>query len=163
MRGVANAELTPELAFRLGEAAGTFSATVGAAASSSAAIPARAARCSRQRSWRASWPAAQDAPPCGIVPTPAVALLVRELEADGGVVISASHNAPEYNGIKLFSRDGFKLPDELEDEIEAFCEDPREEWARPTGTASDASCTSMTRLSATSCTASTPSTWASPD
>ena len=74
-----------------------------------------------------------DALLCGIVPTPAVALLVRELEADGGVVISASHNAPEYNGIKLFSRDGFKLPDELEDEIEAFCEDPREEWERPTG------------------------------
>jgi phosphoglucosamine mutase len=73
-----------------------------------------------------------DALVCGIVPTPAVALLVRELGADGGVVISASHNAPEYNGIKLFSREGLKLPDELEDEIEMFCTGERD-WVRPTG------------------------------
>ena len=65
-------------------------------------------------------PAAPTRSLAGIVPTPAVALLTRELGADGGVVISASHNPPEYNGIKFFSRDGFKLPDELEDEIEAF-------------------------------------------
>jgi len=75
-----------------------------------------------------------DALVCGIVPTPAVALLVRELAADGGVVISASHNPPDYNGIKLFSREGFKLPDELEDEIEAFVGGERE-WERPTGAA----------------------------
>jgi phosphoglucosamine mutase len=73
-----------------------------------------------------------DALLCGIVPTPAVALLVRELGADGGVVISASHNPPEYNGIKMFSREGLKLPDELEDEIEAFCDGERD-WERPTG------------------------------
>jgi phosphoglucosamine mutase len=72
-----------------------------------------------------SWPASPRAEPTrsslGVLPTPAVAFLVRELGADGGVVISASHNPPEYNGIKLFSRDGFKLPDDLEDEIEEFC------------------------------------------
>mgnify|MGYP003377848902 FL=1 len=56
----------------------------------------------------------------GVIPTPAVALLVRELSAAGGVVISASHNPPEYNGIKLFDAQGFKLPDAVEDEIEAF-------------------------------------------
>jgi phosphoglucosamine mutase len=67
-----------------------------------------------------------------IVPSPAVAMLTRDLGADGGVVISASHNPSEYNGIKLFSRDGFKLPDELEDEIAEFVERDRT-WERPTG------------------------------
>ena len=56
----------------------------------------------------------------GIIPTPAIALLVRELHCDGGIVISASHNPPEYNGIKLFDSQGFKLPDAVEDEIEAY-------------------------------------------
>lgn len=54
----------------------------------------------------------------GIVPTPAVAHLVRSCNADAGVMISASHNPFEYNGIKIFNGDGFKLPDELEEEIE---------------------------------------------
>ena len=56
----------------------------------------------------------------GVVPTPAVAYLVRYYEADAGVMISASHNSVEYNGIKLFSSTGFKLPDEVENEIEAY-------------------------------------------
>jgi len=67
-----------------------------------------------------------------VVPTPAVAYLTSTLGADGGVVISASHNPPEYNGLKFFSRDGFKLPDDLEDEIEEFTHH-RREWERPTG------------------------------
>lgn len=54
----------------------------------------------------------------GVVPTPAVAFLVKLCEADAGVMISASHNPFEYNGIKIFNGDGFKLPDELEEEIE---------------------------------------------
>ncbi|NTU72509.1 MAG: phosphoglucosamine mutase, partial [Coriobacteriia bacterium] len=73
-----------------------------------------------------------DALLCGIVPTPAVALIVRELGADGGVVISASHNPPEYNGIKLFNADGFKLPDDLEEEISAFVTGDAG-FVRPTG------------------------------
>ncbi len=56
----------------------------------------------------------------GVVPTPAVAFLVGKYKADAGVMISASHNAAEYNGIKIFSGDGFKLPDELEERIEAI-------------------------------------------
>ncbi len=56
----------------------------------------------------------------GVVPTPAVAYLTRLYEADAGVVISASHNPMEYNGIKFFSNDGFKLSDETEDKIEAL-------------------------------------------
>lgn len=56
----------------------------------------------------------------GVVPTPAVAYLVKAYNADAGVMISASHNTVEYNGIKLFSSDGFKLPDSVEEEIEAL-------------------------------------------
>lgn len=56
----------------------------------------------------------------GVVPTPAVAYLVKYYDADAGVMISASHNSVEYNGIKLFSDSGFKLPDEVENEIEAL-------------------------------------------
>ncbi|MDR2457149.1 MAG: phosphoglucosamine mutase [Clostridiales Family XIII bacterium] len=54
----------------------------------------------------------------GIIPTPAVAFLTKYYNADAGVVISASHNSYEFNGIKIFSKDGFKLSDEEEDEIE---------------------------------------------
>lgn len=54
----------------------------------------------------------------GVVPTPAVAYLVEKYKADAGVMISASHNSFEYNGIKIFSGDGFKLPDDLEERIE---------------------------------------------
>ena len=54
----------------------------------------------------------------GVVPTPAVALLVRKYNADAGIMISASHNPYEFNGIKIFSSTGFKLPDALENEIE---------------------------------------------
>ena len=54
----------------------------------------------------------------GVIPTPAVAYLVRLYGADAGVVISASHNPVEFNGIKIFKGDGYKLPDEVENEIE---------------------------------------------
>lgn len=133
IRGVANDELTPELALRVGEAAGRFLADHGAA------------RIVVGRDTRVSGPMLEaalvagitagggEALLAGVVPTPAVALLVRELGADGGVVISASHNAPEYNGLKLFSREGFKLPDDLEDAIEDFCLDG-DCGPRPTGT-----------------------------
>ena len=56
----------------------------------------------------------------GVVPTPAVAYLVEKYKADAGVMISASHNSYEYNGIKIFSGDGYKLPDEVENEIEVY-------------------------------------------
>ncbi len=56
----------------------------------------------------------------GVVPTPAVAYLVGQYKADAGIMISASHNPYAYNGIKLFSGDGFKLPDDLEDRIESI-------------------------------------------
>lgn len=56
----------------------------------------------------------------GVVPTPAVAYLVSKYKADAGIMISASHNPYEFNGIKLFNDEGFKLPDELEEQIESI-------------------------------------------
>ena len=58
--------------------------------------------------------------PLGVIPTPAVAYLTRYYNADAGVVISASHNPFEYNGIKFFNGDGYKLSDEIENEIEDY-------------------------------------------
>lgn len=59
---------------------------------------------------------------CGPVPTPGVAYLTKSMRADAGIVISASHNPYEDNGIKIFASDGFKLADELEAEVEALLE-----------------------------------------
>ena len=61
---------------------------------------------------------------CGPIPTPAVAYLTRAIRVSAGVVISASHNPYADNGIKFFSGDGFKLPDETEEAIEAEMEKP---------------------------------------
>lgn len=69
----------------------------------------------------------------GVVPTPAVAYLVKHYEADAGVMISASHNPCEYNGIKLFNGEGYKLSDELEEEIEAIVLDGAQTPPCPTG------------------------------
>ena len=55
----------------------------------------------------------------GVIPTPGVAYLVRKYNADAGIMISASHNPMEFNGIKIFKGDGYKLPDEVEEQIEA--------------------------------------------
>jgi phosphoglucosamine mutase len=71
----------------------------------------------------------------GPIPTPGIAFLTRNLRADAGVVISASHNPFQDNGIKIFSRDGFKLPDEVEDEIESLIVDKKIDHLRPTATA----------------------------
>lgn len=56
----------------------------------------------------------------GIIPTPAVAFLVKAYGADAGIMISASHNPYQFNGIKIFDRDGYKLPDEMENRIESL-------------------------------------------
>lgn len=62
--------------------------------------------------------------PLGVVPTPAIAYLTKKENADFGIVISASHNPYEHNGIKIFNSEGFKLSDELEAEIESLIEEP---------------------------------------
>ncbi len=69
----------------------------------------------------------------GVVPTPAVAFLVREYNYDAGVMISASHNPCEYNGIKIFQSSGFKLPDAIENEIEEIILDNVTEIPTPIG------------------------------
>lgn len=69
----------------------------------------------------------------GIVPTPAVAYLVRKYKLDAGIVISASHNPVEYNGIKFFNSEGYKLRDELENMIEEIVLSDRDDLPKPTG------------------------------
>ncbi len=63
----------------------------------------------------------------GVVPTPTVAFLIKKYNADAGIMISASHNSFEFNGIKLFNSDGYKLPDDLEEEIENVILDKSEQ------------------------------------
>lgn len=117
-RGVANTELTCDIAFKLGQAAVEFlgkTIVVGKDTRLSGDMLESALNAgimSRGGTVLAA----------GIIPTPGVAFLTRELYAAGGVVISASHNPPEYNGIKFFDAEGFKLPDEIETKFEAFVE-----------------------------------------
>jgi phosphoglucosamine mutase len=70
---------------------------------------------------------------CGPVPTPAIAHLTANMRADAGIVISASHNPYQDNGIKIFGADGFKLPDQAEAELEGLIEDESLLGVRPTG------------------------------
>ena len=116
VRGVANKELTCETAFKLGQAAVAFQGKtilIGKDTRLSGDMLESAVAAGIMSMGGTALLA-------GIIPTPAIALLVRDLHCDGGIVISASHNPPEYNGIKLFDAQGFKLPDAVEDEIEAF-------------------------------------------
>lgn len=69
----------------------------------------------------------------GVIPTPAVAFLVGKYKADAGVMLTASHNPCEFNGIKIFSGDGYKLPDALEERIESIVLDHKQEPIRPVG------------------------------
>ncbi|MDP0947446.1 phosphoglucosamine mutase, partial [Klebsiella pneumoniae] len=64
----------------------------------------------------------------GPLPTPAISFLTRSMRADLGVVISASHNPYMDNGIKFFDKDGFKLADNVEDEIAAMVTNPEFAW-----------------------------------
>lgn len=116
VRGVANKELTCDLAFKLGQAAVAFQGRT--------ILVGKDTRLSGDMLESAVFAGITSmggtALSAGVIPTPGVALLVQELHCDGGIVISASHNPPEFNGIKLFDGKGYKLPDSVEDEIEAF-------------------------------------------
>lgn len=135
VRGVANEELTPLLAMQLGQA-GAYVLTkeiehkptimVGCDTRISGDMLANALMagvCS----------VGANAVYIGVVPTPAVAYLTRKYKVDAGVVISASHNPMEFNGIKFFDGDGYKLPDELEDEIEELIKSNMQGVSFPTG------------------------------
>ncbi len=132
VRGIANIELTPELAFRLGEAAGHFLGDRGRGKIVIGKDTRRSGDMLEAALVAGICSGGAEALIAGVVPTPAIAYLTRKLDADGGVVISASHNPAEYNGIKLFSREGLKLPDETEDQIEEFTLAERD-WERPQG------------------------------
>jgi phosphoglucosamine mutase len=123
VRGVVGEDLTPELVERLGRAATLWS-------KGGRVFVGRDTRASGQELEeafaRGVVAAGGNAVLAGVLPTPAVALLALDL----GAVISASHNPPEYNGVKLFDREGQKLSDADEEEIEALLDAP---FAGPTG------------------------------
>jgi phosphoglucosamine mutase len=120
VRGVANVDLTPELAFAVGRAgAAVLAAAAGGPGTIVVGRDTRLSGTMLQAAVTAGIASTGcDALVVGVVPTPAVARIVREVRALAGVVISASHNPVEYNGIKFFGSDGFKLGDEREREIE---------------------------------------------
>src|SRR5262249_53978572 len=132
VRGLANGDLPPELA----SAVAVASAHVlgEAAARRPLAVVGRDPRASGEMLEAAVvaglTSAGADVLRAGVLPTPAVAHLVADCGADLGVMLSASHNPMPDNGIKLFARGGHKLPDAVEDEIEARLTEP---WRRPTG------------------------------
>ena len=120
VRGIANVELTPELAFKLGRAAASY---FGRETRNPKIIIGRDTRLSGTMLEAALaagiCSAGGNAHLLGVIPTPAVSYLTSKLHGNAGAVISASHNPFEDNGIKFFSQTGHKLPDAVEDEIEA--------------------------------------------
>ena len=135
VRGIANTELTCELAMEIGRAAATVRSdgcrrrptfVVGSdtrASSDMLGAALVAGLCS----------VGADVIQLGVVPTPAVAYLVGTYKADAGVMISASHNPAEFNGIKIFSGNGFKLPDMLEEKIEDLILASTKTYVKPIG------------------------------
>ncbi len=135
VRGIANTELTCERAMDIGRAAATVLAdgcrhrptfVIGCdtrASSDMLGAAIMAGLCS----------VGADVIQLGVVPTPAVAYLVGKYKADAGIMISASHNPAEFNGIKIFSGNGLKLPDMLEERIEELVLDHIRPMATPIG------------------------------
>jgi len=120
IRGIANSELTPELTFRLGEAVVKYLGDDGSAKFVIGRDTRRSGAMLQAALISGITSAGGDVLLANMIPTPGVAFLTRRFNADGGIVISASHNPPEHNGLKIFSRDGFKLPDDLESLIEIY-------------------------------------------
>jgi phosphoglucosamine mutase len=119
VRGIANAELTPELAFNLGKAGAYILSKDRINPKVIIGKDTRISGDMLESALSAGIMAmGGDVIQVGVLPTPAIACLVRDMGADAGVMISASHNPFEYNGIKFFNRDGFKLDDDIEDAIE---------------------------------------------
>jgi len=123
VRGVANTELTADLAYKLGRA-GAYVITEGT--HKPRIIVGKDTRISGDMLeavlCAGILSVGAEVIKVGVVPTPAVAYLIRKYNADAGVVISASHNPVEYNGIKFFNSQGYKLKDELEDKIQSIIE-----------------------------------------
>ena len=143
VRGVANSKLDARLAFRLGFAGAKVLAGSKDLSDSNTSTGSQALSGAKNgkgriligRDTRISGTmlesalaagitaAGYDAMLAGVIPTPGIAYVTRTSGFDAGVMISASHNSFEYNGIKFFSGDGYKLPDSVEDEIEKIISD----------------------------------------
>jgi phosphoglucosamine mutase len=133
VRGLAGTELTDDMAYRLGRAAVVVLGRRGAGHPTF--VVGRDPRASGE--WledalvEGIREGGGDTFIAGVEPTPAIAFLVADLGTSSGVVISASHNPPEYNGIKFFDATGAKLSDDVEDEIEAAMTDLPSPPGRP--------------------------------
>ncbi len=135
VRGVANDELTPILAMQLGQA-GAY-----VLSKEKAHKPTIMVGCDTRISgdmlanalMAGACSVGANVVYVGVIPTPAIAYLTKKYRVDAGVVISASHNPVEFNGIKFFDGNGFKLPDALEDEIEALIRSGMKDVQFPTG------------------------------
>ncbi len=134
VRGVANSQLTPELAYKLGRAAALY---FGREEKNPKIIIGRDTRLSGTMLESALaagiCSAGGNVHLLGVIPTPAVSFLTEKMHASAGVVISASHNPFEDNGIKFFSHTGYKLPDAVEDEIAAIVAQPIDYTQNPIG------------------------------
>ena len=120
-RGIANKELTCELAMNIGRAAAMVLANENKHPKILIGKDTRLSGDMLEGALTAGLCSiGADVVLLGVVPTPAVAYLIKKYNADAGIMISASHNPFEFNGIKIFSCDGYKLPDELENEIESI-------------------------------------------
>ncbi len=121
-RGIANTELTPELAMNIGRA--TAMVLINDSVKHPTFLIGKDTRLSGDMLEGALiaglCSVGANVKLLGVIPTPAVAYLVKKYNADAGIMISASHNPFEFNGIKIFSDEGFKLPDDLEEQIESI-------------------------------------------
>ena len=122
VRGVAGADLTCELAMKIGR--GAAAVLTGSTGHRPRILIGKDTRQSGDMLEAALTAGlcsvGADVESLGVLPTPAVAYLVGKYNADAGIVISASHNPMEFNGIKIFAGTGYKLPDEVENEIEVY-------------------------------------------
>lgn len=134
VRGVANKELTPELAFKLGRF-GAIVLSKHIEEDKPEVLVGRDTRVSGRMLEYALvaglLSAGAEVMRLGVIPTPGVSYLARSQNAAAGIMISASHNPAEDNGIKFFGSDGFKLSDEQEAEIEALLDNDEDNYPRP--------------------------------
>ncbi len=121
VRGIANKDLSPELAYKLGRVGGYFLTKGKKRPRMVVGMDTRISGDMLEGALSSGLNSAGvDVLYLGILPTPAVACMIRILNADGGVMITASHNPVEYNGIKFFNEQGLKLTDEMENSIEEY-------------------------------------------
>ena len=135
VRGIANLELTADLAYKLGQAgAYVLTAEIRHTPKILVGMDTRISGDMLESALVAGICSVGAEAICvGIIPTPAIAYLTRHYNADAGVVISASHNPYEFNGIKFFNSNGYKLPDVIEDRIESIIHENSVDLPKPVG------------------------------